>query len=496
MKTKTLLFIWLCSLGLMTTAANATPSVSGITPDSTQIGATITITGTGYDPVPAKNFVIFTGGAVQVPTSSTTTSMQVIVPLEAESGPIEVYSDGSTSAPSSQSLTIAPGITSFTPMTSYAEQLLTITGYGFSATASNNTVNFSGGVTAKPVSATTNTLQVIVPQGATTGSFSVTTNGDQSQNTSVALAIQCPTDLPQTQLDNGATPFSVYKSCGMNTDILYGLTYGGGLIAYLDTTDGSGLIAAPSDYYYTTWGGYDVKVTGTKSGIGTGKANTDLIIKAVGKPQAGGSYAAYLSKTHHYSGYTDWFLPSIDELTEVVTNLNIVYASKTSRELGSGCLYQRGHFTPYLVSGYLSSTVPATGPAWRDYFLSKYYQCGMPKSGQPYNLVRKYPSAVRMVRSFKNSAELGITSFTPTSQVIGGTITITGSGFSASRNKNIVYFAGGVLAIPKSATATQLQVVIPQGTQTGVIQVRSNNLLSPVSLQTLTIETSRQAKNH
>jgi hypothetical protein len=44
--------------------------------------------------------------------------------------------------------------------------------------------------------------------------------------------------------------------------------------------------------------------------IGTGKSNTDAIIAA----QGSGSYAANLCKTLAIKGFSDWFLPSKDEL--------------------------------------------------------------------------------------------------------------------------------------------------------------------------------------
>lgn len=467
--------------------SQASPSVSSISPSTVRVGNIITISGSGFNSTAAKNFVMFTGHAVQVPSAATSTSLTVTVPDHAQSGPIIVYSNGVASAPSSQSLLIKPEITTVSPVNVSAGVTLVITGFSFSSTLRDNQVIFTGGATATPVTATTTSLTVIVPVGATSGGVSVKTNGEISSVSSTPLIVSCTSTQAQSMLDAGSTPKEVYNSCGKTADVLYGATYGGGLIAYYDPADGSGVIAAPQDYYYASGGAYNVAVSGTQYGIGTGKQNTQLIIAAAGEPSAGHTYAAYLSKTQHYNGYTDWFLPSIDELTQIVTNLNIVYKSKTSQKPGPGCLYQQNHFVPYLVSGYHSSSVPATGKPWRGSFVFLNYECYMPKSGQPYNLVRKYPSGVRMARYFSGGSALQITGITPAEQAEGGNITITGSGFSPTALKNIVQFTGGAVAIPATATSSQVKVTIPDGAASGPVTIISNGVQSPPSAVSLTV---------
>lgn len=49
--------------------------------------------------------------------------------------------------------------------------------------------------------------------------------------------------------------------------------------------------------------------------IGTGLSNTDTIIAKLGKDNA-----AWNARSYDGGGYTDWFLPSIDELDKVLTN--------------------------------------------------------------------------------------------------------------------------------------------------------------------------------
>lgn len=166
------------------------------------------------------------------------------------------------------------------------------------------------------------------------------------------------------------TPKQIYDS-GIPLDSLYGKTYQGGLIAYLNTTTGTGLIAATSDqssgiqWYngsYTTTG-----ATGTA--IGTGQSNTNAIIAS----QAAGIYAASLCADYNVTVgptlYADWFLPSKDELYEMYKNLHR-YNCSAAAPGGSdntSCSTSLGGFAYFY---YWSSTESLTNNAWKQYFFS------------------------------------------------------------------------------------------------------------------------------
>jgi|LakMenE18May11ns_1017448.scaffolds.fasta_scaffold9955539_1 hypothetical protein len=114
-----------------------------------------------------------------------------------------------------------------------------------------------------------------------------------------------------------------------------GQQYQGGVIAYIlvsgdpgyEAIKKHGLIAASSDqsqFPGVRWynganisGPISTGAIGTA--IGTGLSNTNKIIGNLGPPQI--SYAAYLASAYKGGGYTDWFLPSKDEL-------NILYVNK------------------------------------------------------------------------------------------------------------------------------------------------------------------------
>jgi len=68
-----------------------------------------------------------------------------------------------------------------------------------------------------------------------------------------------------------------------------------------------------------------------------------------------------------------------------------------------------------------------------------------------------------------------ITSFSPTSGVIGTIVTITGSNFSAALTGNIVYF-GAVKALVSAASATSLTVAVPPGATYQPLSVTTGGL--------------------
>ena len=98
-----------------------------------------------------------------------------------------------------------------------------------------------------------------------------------------------------------------------------GKTYQGGLIFYVDGTGAHGLIAAPTDQSVEIqwWNGSFIATGATGIAVGTGLANTNKIVTA----QGAGSYAAELCFNLVLGAYSDWFLPSKDELNLMYQNI-------------------------------------------------------------------------------------------------------------------------------------------------------------------------------
>ena len=177
----------------------------------------------------------------------------------------------------------------------------------------------------------------------------------------------------QVRLENGETPLDIYQS-GVPIDSIIGKTYQGGLIAYLDTLDGTGLIAAPTDQGTSKWGCYGTLISGADgTAIGTGSQNTADILAGCSET----NIAAYLCDTLTLGGYNDWFLPSKDELNKLYENI------------GQGNALGLGNVGGFANPNYWSSTENDFISAWFQYF----------SSGLQYSNY-KYGFYVRAVRAF------------------------------------------------------------------------------------------------
>ena len=152
-----------------------------------------------------------------------------------------------------------------------------------------------------------------------------------------------------------------------------GDTHQGGIVFYLDG-NGGGLIAAPSDQSSATWGCEGQSIGGTSSAVGTGAANTTAIVSGCSETAIAARICADLT----LGGYTDWFLPSKDEL-------NLMYEN-----IGQGNVLGLGNVGNFADNYYWSSTEYGINYAWSQYF---YY-------GVPFYRSKFGTDNVRAVRAF------------------------------------------------------------------------------------------------
>jgi hypothetical protein len=175
----------------------------------------------------------------------------------------------------------------------------------------------------------------------------------------------------------------------------------GGIIFYVNpgSTDSSchGLEAAPEDQTPSTWGcwGWDASqintapwygftwttIGSTGTAIGTGAANTAAIIAACGTGGGAGNgnpysegtatNAAATASAYTLNGYSDWYLPSRDELNQLYLN--------------------QGFVGGFAINYYWSSSEFDSHSAWVQYFSF---------GSQGYNDVKYDTLGVRAVRAF------------------------------------------------------------------------------------------------
>jgi hypothetical protein len=147
-----------------------------------------------------------------------------------------------------------------------------------------------------------------------------------------------------------------------STSLSVGDSYMGGKVAYiLKTSDPGysadvqhGLIAAPSDQSsgIMWWNGSSSVTGATAISFGTGNANTQTIVTS----QGAGNYAAKLCSDLVIGAYSDWYLPSKDELFILYTNRLLIggFASSSywsSSEVSTGSAFQHGFSSGIQGSG-------------------------------------------------------------------------------------------------------------------------------------------------
>ncbi|MDB9809362.1 DUF1566 domain-containing protein, partial [Flavobacteriales bacterium] len=228
---------------------------------------------------------------------------------------------------------------------------------------------------------------------------SIATNYNSSANTDdgscIPVVLGCTNSTalnydPLANTDDGSCFFVVVNGCTdatapnydplANTDdgscIGIGSTYQGGIVFYLDG-NGGGLIAAPTDQSSgAEWGCFGTNITGAGgTAIGTGTQNTIDIEAGCTTPGTAADICANLT----LGGYSDWFLPSKDELNEMYLNI------------GQGNALGLGNVGGFAINSYYwSSAENGSYDAWRQIFTN----------GNQNSNYKSYNFIVRAVRAF------------------------------------------------------------------------------------------------
>jgi hypothetical protein len=228
----------------------------------------------------------------------------------------------------------------------------TLTGTTLNSTIIGSSLTSLGTIASLTTGAITNSGKLIVGASSATSASAVleassTTQGflpprmTYYQRTQIAspiagLTIWCSNCGPsgEMQVFNGGAWTNMIGNAASGI-IKIGDIYQGGKVAYVlvsgdfgyDVTTPHGLIAATSDQSRSIdWDiltDDGVSYQGSKRGaagteLGTGFSNTDKIIASQGRVAT--NYAAGLARAYNGGGYTDWYLPSKDELNKLFLN--------------------------------------------------------------------------------------------------------------------------------------------------------------------------------
>jgi hypothetical protein len=137
-------------------------------------------------------------------------------------------------------------------------------------------------------------------------------NGNSNLSVSAQIAGLIPQMLYQFRLRITNSSGTAYgESLSFKAMYVVGETGLGGIVFYVDSTLNHGLVCTLSNQGIAQWGCPDTEIVGADgTAIGTGNQNTINIMNAC----SGNEIAASLCADLEMNGYSDWFLPSVDEL--------------------------------------------------------------------------------------------------------------------------------------------------------------------------------------
>lgn len=447
------------------------PSISQLSPNTGPSNTVVTITGVGFGSPQGTSTITF-NGVNATPTSWNNTTIVVPVPAGATTGNVVITAGGQVSPGVSFTVAAAPSISSLIPNTGAAGTSVTIAGNNFGSSQGSSVVRFNG--IAADISNWSNTsINAVAPAAVSTGPVTVTVSAQASNGVTFTAvttgtlsgSITRSSDGSNVNgalveaLQDGGVKFSANSNSGGSYSIS-NIDRGTYDLRVSASSLGSALrnaIVVPAGQ--TTTQSFSLSSAGSITGVVTQADGTTPISGATVKVFVGS--AAGTGATSNGSGtYT------INDLNADTYNVQASaagYVSKTKNSVlvagGSSATANFSLFTPgngpinyaYDELGRLIAVSDATGDT----------------AIYAYDAVGNILSIQR-----RNSSDVSIISFTPSSGLVGSSVTISGTGFSSTPSQNTVQF-NGTAATVSSSTANQIVAVVPSGATSGTISVTS-----------------------
>jgi RHS repeat-associated protein len=402
------------------------PQVTSITPTSGIVNTQVTISGTGFQDSKGSSSVTFNGITANTTTWSDT-QITASVPSSATTGPVQVWVNNSTPSNQDVSFTMpSPVVVSVTPTSGIVDSDFQINGSGFGGIQGSSTITMNSlPIDVKTWSDTAITCHI--PKTATGGSILITEGGVRS-NSNINFNIPTPriTSISPAR-GNAGTQVTVTGSgfgatrVGNNALIFYP-GYGATIVSWSDTQIVATVPASASP------GPVYVSINSTNSNQDTGFALIQPFITGL-VPTSGPVGTQFQING---SGFGSTQGSSTVNMSGL--NANIVSWSDT-QVVATVPPAGRSGWVQVTVSGVASnSNVSFTVPA-------------------PH-----------------------IATISPGSGSVGTTLTINGSGFQSAQGTGGVYFTGATpSATPVSWSDTQVVVIVPATSTSGLIKLVANN---------------------
>jgi DNA-binding beta-propeller fold protein YncE len=410
-----------------------TPAIVSLSPAFGPVGTYVTITGTDFGPYDFEyvnsqyypSTVTFNGMPSNV-ISWSDTSIVATVPVGATTGNVVVTVGGQ---PSNGVAFTVLAITSLTPASGVVGTSVTIKGTSFGATQGASTVSFNG-VTATSITSWSNTsIKATVPAGATSGNVVVTVNGVASNGETFTVTPSISSVSPTfgavgTSVTITGTNFGPYDYEYVNS------------VYFPSTVTFNGMSAN-----VLTWSDTSIVVT-----VPVGATTGNVVVTVGAQPSNGVAFTVL----------------SISSLTPVAgavgSSVTIKGASFGAAQ-GASTVSFNG-ITATSIASWSNTSIKATVPAGASSGNVVVTVNGVASNGVTFTVV---PS---------------ISSLSPTTGVVGTTVTITGANFGQNDFEyvNSVYIASTVTfnGMPANVTSwsdTSIVATVPVGGTTGNVVV-------------------------
>jgi RHS repeat-associated protein len=410
--------------GGVSTSSNPTFFVSNlyvntVSPAAGSVGATVTVTGSGFG---SSGSISFNNvAATNIPTW-TNTQIVATIPTGTTTGPVKVTVGGISSS-SNPTFTVAPAVvSSVSPTSGLKNTAFQINGSGFGATQGTSTVSVNGWTAA--INTWSDTLiSANVPSFATSGQVWVTVNGVAS-NMNVNFTVSSPV-ITSISPSSGAAGTQIQ---------LAGHGFGG----TLGTVTINGVPVTN-----LTW--TDTSISGT---VAQGTTTGSVIATELGNP-------------------------SNSNLTFTVPPPTITSISPSSGVVGTPVTINGTGFQSLPSSLRFNNTL-ATNPVWTDTQIQVTVPSGA-QTGPVAITLGGITSNQDVIFTMPNPV---VTSLSPTTGPANGTVQITGSGFTAPPGSSTTVSFNGVQATATVNSDTSISATVPSTAKTGAVKVTVGGVAS------------------